>query len=114
MLTKQVILPITVVLLFSAYQAGAETAEQQNSIRYLGQLNGVALHCNYIDQMRRMKRVLVTALPRRRHLGQLFDDVTNTSFLEFIKSKSVCPGEQQFLLKVDAAVAVVNQAFSKP
>lgn len=114
MVTKYVILPITMVLLFSAFQAGAVTADQQNSIKHLGQLNGVALHCKYLDQTRRMKKALVTALPKRRQLGQLFDDVTNTSFLEFIQSKSVCPGEQQFSLEVDAAVAGLNRAFSKP
>ncbi len=114
MVTKYLTLPITMVLIFSAYQAVAATDEQLNSIKRMGELNGVALHCEFLGETRRMKQALVTAMPKRRQLGQSFDDVTNTSFLSFIQTKSECPGEQQFTQEVTAAIAGLNQAFSKP
>ncbi|MCP4277679.1 MAG: hypothetical protein GY779_15135 [Gammaproteobacteria bacterium] len=114
MVTKYLTLPITMVLIFSAYQAVAATDEQLNSIKRMGELNGVALHCEFLGETRRMKQALVTAMPKRRQLGQSFDDVTNTSFLSFIQAKSECPGEQQFIQEVTAAIAGLNQAFSKP
>jgi len=114
MVTKYLTLPITLALIFSTHQAAAATDEQLNSIKRLGELNGVALHCKYLGEMRRMKQALVVALPKRRQLGQTFDDETNTSFLSFIQTKSVCPGGQQFTRDVDAAVATLNLAFPKP
>jgi len=99
--------------MLSAFQAGAATEEQLNSIKRMGQLNGVALHCKFLREARRMKLVLVAALPKRRQLGQTFDDSTNKSFLTFIQNRSVCPGQQQFTQEVDTAVANLNQAFTK-
>jgi len=114
MVNKSVILPVTITLMLSAFQAMAATENQLNSIKHIGQLNGVALHCKFLTEARRMKLVLVARLPKRRQLGQIFDDSTNESFLAFIQNRSVCPDQQQFILKVDAAVADLNQAFSKP
>lgn len=114
MATKQLILLITMVLSFSTFQAGATTAGQLNSIKRMGQLNGVALHCKYFNEMRRMKQALIAVLPKRRQLGQTFDDVTNESFLSFIQNKLVCPVEEQFILKVNAAVVGLNKVFPKP
>ncbi len=101
-------------MISSAFQVGAATEEQLNSIKRIGQLNGVALQCKFFQEARRMKLALVAALPKRRQLGQTFDDSTNESFLEFIKNKSECPEKQQFILKVDAAVADLNKAFTLP
>ena len=33
------------------------------------------------------------SLPKKRGLGDMFEDETNRSFLEFIKSGKACPGE---------------------
>ncbi len=114
MVIRHLVFSITVIFVLSAFQAVAATDEQLNSIKRMGELNGVALQCKYLAEMRRMKKALVAALPKRRQLGQTFDDVTNTSFLSFIQAKSVCPAEQQFVLDVDAAIAGLNLAFSKP
>lgn len=99
------------VLVSSASQAGAVTEGQFESIRKMGQLNGVALHCKYLGETRRMKQALVSALPKRRQLGKAFDDITNESFLAFIQNKSACPEKEQFTAEVDAAIASLMTAF---
>ena len=114
MVKKFIILPVAITLMFSALQVGAATKEQLNSIKHIGQLNGVALQCKFLHEARRMKLSLVAALPKRRQLGQIFDDSTNEAFLVFIKNRSVCPEQQQFTLEVDAAVADLNKAFAQP
>jgi len=114
MVNKSVILPVTITLMLSAFQAVAATEDQLNSIKHIGKLNGVALHCKFLTEARRMKLALVAALPKRRHLGQTFDDSTNESFLAFIQKQSICPDKQQFILKVDAAVADLNKTFAQP
>ncbi len=114
MVSKYVIFTLSGILIFSAFQVGAATEAQLNSIKRVGQLNGVALQCKYLNDARRMKLSLVAVLPKRRQLGQVFDDATNESFLSFIQNRSVCPEADQFTLQVDAAVADLNQVFVKP
>jgi len=114
MVSKYVSFILSGILMFCAFQVAAATEAQLNSIQRVGQLNGVALQCRYLNDARRMKLSLVAVLPKRRQLGQVFDDATNESFLSFIQNGSACPEAQQFTLQVDAAVAELNQAFVKP
>jgi len=100
------------VIMALAVQAQAVTDHQYNSIKQLGELNGVALNCKFLDETRRMKKALVQALPKRRQLGQAFDDITNNSFLAFIQAKSPCPDAAEFSEKVDTAIQALNAAFS--
>ena len=62
----------------------------------LGKLNGIALQCKYLDQMRRMKA---------------FDQATNDSFLAYAKANRRCPGQAGFETKVSEHIAAVRQAF---
>ncbi len=84
MVSKYVIFILSGILMFSAFHVGAATEAQLSSIKRVGQLNGVALQCKYLNDVRRMKLSLVAVLPKRRQLGQVFDDATNESFLSFI------------------------------
>ncbi len=110
---KQIILLIIMVLVYNTCQAGSITENQFSSIKLLGQLNGVALHCKYLGETRKMKQALVSALPKRRQLGKAFDDITNESFLAFIQNKSACPEKEQFTTDVDTAIQRLNAAFSE-
>ncbi len=89
----------------------AVTDSQFQTIRTLGMLNGVALHCGYLEQTRRMKRALIENLPKRQALGQGFDDVTNESFLLFLEQRQRCPGPATFAAQVDEAIEALKQAF---
>jgi len=92
--------------------AHAATDAQYDSIRTLGALNGVALQCKYIHETRRMKKVMVASLPKRRQLGQVFDEATNEGFLAFIQDKASCPDQTDFAGQVDAAIDALKAAFS--
>jgi len=52
MVNKSVILPVTITLMLSAFQAVAATEDQLNSIKHIGKLNGVALHCKFLTEAR--------------------------------------------------------------
>jgi len=93
-------------------QAGGMDDKQYQAIQQLGELNGVALNCRFIDETRRMKKALVLSLPKRRQYGEAFDRTTNTSFLTFIETKASCPAEAAFSQQVDAAILVLESEFA--
>lgn len=104
-------LSASMIALVWALQAQAITDEQYNSIKGLGELNGVALHCKFLTEIPRMKLALVTALPKRRQLGEAFESITSESFLAFIQADSTCPEEMVFTRQVDDAIDRLNAAF---
>ena len=95
---------------FTPGMAGEQ--EQLAAIRQLGELNGVALHCNALEETRRMKRVLVLNLPKRRQLGELFDYETKASFMKFIQENARCPAPEVFHQAVDKAIEVLQQVYA--
>ena len=103
------LIPLAVLL---STPARAVTDDQYASIIALGELNGIALHCGYIEQTRRMKRVLVNTLPKQRALGLAFDEATHKSFLGFIERQDSCMGEQKLSGQVDAAVEQLKSEFA--
>lgn len=88
-------------------------ADKLQTIRELGQLNGIALQCKYLQHTQQMKQALVSSLPKDRALGELFDSTTNKSFLGFINEGNSCPEESQFTTQVDAAISALQQAYEK-
>jgi hypothetical protein len=92
-------------------QARGVTDEQYQAIQALGMLNGLALPCHYLDQPRRMKKALVTLLPKRRALGDGFDQSTNEAFLKFIEEKRPCPTSDEFEAQVGKAIGNLQQVF---
>lgn len=105
-------LPASIIALVWTLQAQAITDEQYKSIKGLGDLNGVALHCRFITEIPRMKRALVTALPKRRQLGEAFESITSDSYLAFIQANATCPEEMVFTRQVDEAIDRLDAAFS--
>ena len=87
---------------------------QFKTVRSLGELNGAALNCKYIDETRRMKRSLVSTVPQLRVIGQAFDQSTNSAFLTMIKSEQPCPDEYSLSRQVDQAIQQLEQAFTSP
>jgi hypothetical protein len=96
-----------------AQSVRAETADQHAAITMLGELNGVALQCRYFEQVQRIKHTLVANLPKRRELGLLFEEATNTSFLAFMQRDEACPGSADFVSQVDSAVDRLETAFAR-
>ncbi len=89
--------------------AQSEAGEQ--AIRDLGALNGMALECGYIDQVRRMKKAIVAYAPKTRYYGSVFEESTNKGFMAFIEAKRPCPTEVTLEAKVEEAVSTLQKAF---
>ncbi len=109
------VLPILCFLTLCVWQTAALpiSIEQSASIRKLAELNGVALHCKAFADTQRMKKALVLNLPKRRELGEFFDQQTNRSFLDFINNQAACPSPGDFTRQVDAAIRELETVFSK-
>ena len=112
MIARLTSLVTLVVLLVCSMQVRAISDEQYQVIRKMGELNGVALHCRFFDETRRMKAALISSLPKRRQLGQAFDEFTNESFLALIQQQAVCPAAGDFSKQVDEAIIILDAAFS--
>lgn len=93
--------------------AFATTEAELAAISAMAEVNGVALQCRYIEQMQRIKRVLVLHLPKRRELGDWFEQQTNASFMQFMSNDSTCPGSLKFIQQVDMAVDKLQTVFKK-
>ncbi len=77
----------------------------------MGELNGIALNCGYIDETRRMKRAMVSTVPKIRVIGIAFDEATNSSFLSTIKSGNSCPTEKSLSQQVDSSIEQLETVF---
>lgn len=91
----------------------AEDARYQ-AIDALGELNGLALQCKYVDQVRRMKAAVVDNAPKERSFGLAFDQATNRAFLEFNRAGGSCPGPDPMARRVDAAIEHLRSVFAAP
>ncbi|TVO72998.1 hypothetical protein [Sedimenticola selenatireducens] len=99
-------------LLFTfTVNAESITEQQYSVIKKMGDLNGIALNCRYLNETQRMKKALVAALPKIRQFGEAFDTETNTAFLKFIEQKSSCPAEDRLSIDVDQAIIALDRAF---
>ncbi len=100
-----------ITALFMSSVAIAESDAQFAAIARLGDLNGVALHCHYLDQTERMKAGLVDMLPKKRQLGEYFDARTNMAFMDFISKRASCPDRGDFSGRVGEALQVLRAEF---
>jgi len=102
---------------FSLFLLGSSSAiaindAQQQAIESLGQLNGIALQCTRTPEMQSMKQAMVDNLPKQRSLGEVYDNATNASFINFAKNNKACPDHKGFTIKVNTAIDNLKQAFS--
>lgn len=89
----------------------AISESQIESIRQLGEFNGVALKCHYLKVAKKIKHSLAERLPKQRELGEMFEVETNRSFLNFIQHSESCPGEAGFQNSVQQAIGTLHQQF---
>ncbi len=112
MFSAQRLTLLTLVFIGQAW-AGDQTLHHE-TVKDLGRLNGVALHCNYLHQVRAMKAAVVANAPKQRSYGLAFDEATNEAFLTQIQESRPCPGEAGFANQVEAAVKRLQDVFSQP
>jgi hypothetical protein len=92
--------------------ASERTDARYAAVSALGSLNGVALQCRYIDQVRRMKTAIVTNVPKERSFGLAFDEATNDAFLAFIRNGDTCPPHEALQRRVGHAIDDLVEAVS--
>ncbi len=93
---------------------GADQDPRYLAVQQLGALNGVALQCKYLDQVRRMKAAVVAHAPKERSFGLAFDEATNDAFLAFIKDNASCPTHDALERQVGHQIDAVAAAFASP
>jgi len=91
----------------------ADVEAQYAAVRALGTLNGVALQCRSVGEVRRMKAAVVDSAPKERSFGLAFEESTNEAFLAFIRRADTCPGPAALSAQVDAAIQEMRRAFGK-
>ncbi|RMG34395.1 MAG: hypothetical protein D6720_09265 [Gammaproteobacteria bacterium] len=103
---------MSLLLLLQPVHAAPATEAQLQAIARMGELNGVALQCRFVDQVRRIKQELIKRLPKQRALGAWFEQKTNAAFTDFINRGDRCPGLLEFEKDLEQAVARLDEAFS--
>ena len=111
---KKHTLPLILFAILVSPPAFSISDSQSQSILRLGELNGVALKCQYLKQARHIKLSLAESLPKLRGLGEMYEEETNRSFLEFIKSNEACPGEATIEGMIEKAIANMKHHFQQP
>ena len=104
-------LVICLSLLISAVAVSDEDPRYQ-AVTGLGELNGVALQCKYLDQVRRMKAAVVASAPKERSYGLAFDQATNDAFLAFIRNQEACPSHDRLERLVGHQIDSMATAFA--
>ncbi|HKJ77342.1 MAG TPA: hypothetical protein VKA64_09075 [Gammaproteobacteria bacterium] len=108
-------LALTTILLGTALAgpAGAATDAQEQAIRDLGAVNGVALNCGYFEQVKHMKHSMIVSVPKMRTLGMVYEDATDESYRNFVEQDKTCPTEHELSRRVDKAVARIKEVFAE-
>ena len=106
-------LSLFLIAIFVTPSAFSISDSQSQSILRLGELNGIALKCQYIKQARHIKLSLAQSLPKLRGLGEMYEEETNRSFLEFIKGNKACPGEATIEEAIQKAITNMQNLFQQ-
>lgn len=90
----------------------ADEDVRYQAVSALGELNGVALQCKYLDQVRRMKAAVVDHAPKERSFGLAFDQATNDAFLAFVRNGDGCPPHESLERQVGHQIDRMAEAFA--
>ncbi|MCB1792805.1 MAG: hypothetical protein KDJ27_01135 [Gammaproteobacteria bacterium] len=89
-----------------------DTDAQYAAVATLGESNGIALQCKYLDLVREMKQAVVAHAPKERSFGMAFDDATNRAFLAFAHENATCPTHATLAQQVGERIEGVARAFA--
>jgi hypothetical protein len=95
--------------------APASAADEGSAaITAMGEINGVALACQQMAIASRARNAITTTAPKTRGHGELFEESTNASFLDFGKNKKTCPDITTLVQRLTDAEKRLSAAFPKP
>ena len=95
-----------------AIQAG-DNSQQLQAIARMGELNGVALQCSYLEQVQRIKQALILNLPKQREFGIWFEKTTQDSFMNFMQNSLTCPDVNDLDQQIYSAISQLKSEFKK-
>ena len=110
---RSLLVVILMVASWTPMAASAISDAQHDAINHLGGLNGMALHCKFYDETRRMKEAMVANVPKIRALGALFEDTTNAGFMKALESNQPCPSAAEFAQQVSAGIERLRGSFAE-
>jgi hypothetical protein len=105
---------VLLALFISMPVFAADDDPRYAAVEGLGALNGVALQCKYLDQVRRMKAAVVAHAPKERSYGLAFDQATNAAFLGFVSNNEACPSHDRLERQVGHRIDQMAAAFAAP
>jgi len=109
---SQLLMVVTVALTVSG-AAQADTKMTDIALSAVGNLNGIALHCKYIDVSVNIRKAAAETLPKLRQYGAAFEEATNTAFLDASRTAKPCPEKATFNKDVASAIGLMKSAFGK-
>ena len=107
-------LPLLALLLTFASVTHADETALRQAIGELGTLNGIALACKQNALTARMREIMVDTVPKERNIGEVFEQATHASFLDFGSSGKVCPDGKSLAGDIDLAREKLRLAAGKP
>ena len=94
--------------------APASAADEGSAaITAMGEINGVALACQQMAIASRARNAITSTAPKTRGNGELFEESTNASFLDFGKNKKICPDVATLVQRLTDAEKRLSAAFPK-
>ena len=109
----RVLLAVTFIALMGANTVRAETQLTDIALNAVGGLNGLALHCKYIDVSAEIRKEAAAVLPKIRQYGEAFETATNDAFLDANRTGKACPDKEGFKGEVASAISLMKGAFGK-
>ncbi|RKT50693.1 hypothetical protein DFR40_2615 [Azonexus fungiphilus] len=107
-------LPLLALLLAVSAGVGADDTGLERAVSELGTLNGVALACKQNALAARMREIMVDTVPKERSVGEVFEQATHASFLDFGSAGRTCPDGKSLAGEVDRAREKLRRAAGKP
>lgn len=90
----------------------AEDALTQ-AVTEFGTLNGVILACKQHALTARMREIMVETVPKERNVGEIFEEATSKSFLNFGAEGKACPDGKNLAEQIDLGRSKLRQAAGK-
>ena len=112
-MTPRYLLGAVAAITVFAGTAKAETQMTDVALNAVGGLNGLALHCKYIDVSAEIRKEAAATLPKARQYGEAFETATNDAFLDANRTGKSCPDKEAFKSEVASAIGLMKGAFGK-
>ncbi|KXB31507.1 hypothetical protein AT959_07560 [Dechloromonas denitrificans] len=106
---KIAVLALALALPFATPAFAAE--EGNTAISQLGEINGIALACQQAAIVSRARNAVQTTAPKTRANGEIFEEATSASYLQFGNGKKTCPDAATLAKRLGEAEKQLSAAF---